>query len=367
MCYAIRMRGLSVGYDGVPVVRDISLDIEKGEIVTLIGPNGAGKSTLLKGIARQLSPLAGTVEIDGSDLSALSARQIARRMAVVLTDRARPELLTCRDVVAMGRYPYTGRFGLLSDEDERQVDAAMAAVRALDLSRRDFNAISDGQRQRVLLARALCQQPEIILLDEPTSYLDIRHKLELLAILRRMTREAGITVIMSLHEIDLAQKVSDKVICMHGETVARYGAPEAVFTEDGVRTLYDMDRNAYDPLYGSVELPRVGGAPQAFVLSNCGFGVPVYRRLQRQGVPFAAGILNVNDVDYHLACRLAVEVVSEAPFRGISDASMARALALIKAVPRVIDAGMALGPANRRVTELVRAARALGNYEKVTP
>ena len=194
--YYFSTQALTVGYDGVPLIRDIQIDIHKGEIVTLIGPNGSGKSTILKSITRQLKTLGGAVVIGGEDLRRFSYKALSTRLAVVLTERMKPELMTCRDIVATGRYPYTGRLGLLSQEDERQVDAAMAAVHALDLSERDFNAISDGQRQRVLLARAICQEPEIIILDEPTSFLDIRHKLQLLSILRSMAKQKGITVIM---------------------------------------------------------------------------------------------------------------------------------------------------------------------------
>ncbi len=363
---SVRARGLAVGYDGAPVLSDISFDIGRGEIVTLIGPNGAGKSTILKSIARQLRLIAGTVEIDGRSLAGLSAQDIARRMAVVLTERARPELMTCRDVVAMGRYPYTGRLGILSREDEAQVAAAMAAVRAQELAERDFNAVSDGQRQRVLLARALCQQPEIIVLDEPTSFLDVRHKLELLGILRRMAREEDITVVMSLHEIDLAQKISDRIICVRGDTVVRCGAPDEVFTEAGIRALYSLEQGSYDPAFGGVELPRIEGAPRVFVLSSCGTGIPVYRRLQRQGMPFAAGVLYENDTDCHLARRLAVEVVTERPFCELSESACARARILMESAARVIDAGVTIGDANRRMLELIETAKALGTYERVT-
>ena len=141
-------------------------------------------------------------------------------MAVVLTERMRPELMTCHDIVATGRYPYTGRLGILSREDEEKVEEAMRAVHAESLGSRDFNNISDGQRQRVLLARAICQEPDIIILDEPTSFLDIKHKLDLLSILRDMAKKKQITVIMSLHEIDLAQKISDKIICVKGDTIS---------------------------------------------------------------------------------------------------------------------------------------------------
>ena len=207
-----KTKGLTVGYNGKPLIRDIEFGVERGEILTLIGPNGSGKSTILKSITKQLKILAGTVYIAEDDLKTVSAKELAKKMSVVLTERMKPELMSCRDIVATGRYPYTGNLGLLSEEDEAIVQQSMESVHVLDLQNRDFNAISDGQRQRVLLARALCQQPEIIILDEPTSFLDIRHKLELLSLLRKLTKERGIAVIMSLHEIDLAQKVSDKVI-----------------------------------------------------------------------------------------------------------------------------------------------------------
>ena len=210
MAWYLETKDLSVGYNRTALIHDINIGIEKGEIVTLIGPNGAGKSTILKSITRQLELIAGTVTIQNEDLHAISYKNLATKMAVVLTDRMKPELMTCYEIVATGRYPYTGRLGILTKEDEKKVEEAMAAVHAVELGNRDFNEISDGQKQRILLARAICQEPEIIILDEPTSFLDIRYKLDLLSILRNMAKEKNITVIMSLHEIDLAQKVADK-------------------------------------------------------------------------------------------------------------------------------------------------------------
>ena len=351
---------LSVGYDGAALIRYISIGIHRGEIVTLIGPNGSGKSTILKSITRQLKSIAGTVFIGGQELRGLSHRELATRMAVVLTERLKPELMTCWDVVASGRYPYTGRLGILTAKDEAQVSAAMEAVHAIDLSDRDFNAISDGQRQRVLLARAICQEPEIIVLDEPTSYLDIRHKLELLSILRNMTREKGITVIMSLHEIDLAQKISDRILCVKGDTLSHYGAPEEIFQEELIRELYEIDRGYFDPVYGSVELPRPEGAPEIFVLSACGTGIPVYRRLQKEDVPFAAGILYTNDVDWRLARLLAAEVIDARPFFEIDDSTLARAMDCMRRCKTVVNAGVSIGPCNARMQELIAYAEKSG-------
>ena len=357
--YYFKTENLVVGYDGKPLIRDINIGITRGEIVTLIGPNGSGKSTILKSITRQLKMVGGNVYVQSEDLTKIRLSDLAKKMAVVLTERMRPELMTCRDIVATGRYPYTGRLGLLSEEDEEKISAAMERVHALELSNRDFNAISDGQRQRVLLARAICQEPEIIILDEPTSFLDIRHKLELLSILRSMARERGITVIMSLHEIDLAQKISDKVICVKGEVIARYGAPAEVFDEDSVRELYSLDNGSYDPLFGSIELPGLTGEPKVMVISSGGTGVEMFRRLQKMGVPFVTGILYEIDVDCHLARHLAADIIAAEPFRPVPEETLARALAALERVDAVIDAlcrSGVYGPENERLLNAARAA-----------
>ena len=230
--------------------------------MTLVGPNGSGKSTILKTITRQLLPVGGEIFLSDEEDSSpkkldwFSPADLARNMAVMLTGRLQTELMTCRDVTAMGRYPYTGRLGILSDADEQKVEAALAAVHAQGLSDRPFDAVSDGERQRILLARAICQEPKIIVLDEPTSYLDIRHKLELLSILHRMSREQGITVVMSLHEIDLAMKISDRIICVRGEEIFACGKPSEILDDETVRKLYDLDPalGRFDAKNGSLDL-----------------------------------------------------------------------------------------------------------------
>lgn len=362
--YYVQTENLSVGYGKKPLIHDICVGIKKGEIITLIGPNGSGKSTILKSITRQLQLMGGTVYVDQKNLKELSYKELSTRMAVVLTERMNPELMTCHDIVATGRYPYTGRLGILTREDEEKVDEAMRAVHAEELGGRDFHAISDGQRQRVLLARAICQEPDIMILDEPTSFLDIRHKLELLSILRDMARKKGITVIMSLHEIDLAEKISDQILCVKGETIAHFGPPEEIFRADTIKELYGIDNGSFDPVFGSMELPRTEGEPEAFVLSNCGSGIPVYRRLQKESVPFAAGILYTNDIDYQLAKQLACRVITEKPFCRISDAAYGEALAAVRSCKRVILAGLTIGAENERMKDLVREAKALKKLEE---
>ena len=363
--YYFQLKHLSVGYNGKPIINDINIDIEKGEIVTLIGPNGAGKSTILKSITRQLTNIKGNVYMEDKDIWKLPFKELSTHMAVVLTEKMRPELMTCHDVIATGRYPYTGKLGLLSAEDERIVDEAIRMVHAEELGSKDFNAISDGQRQRVLLARAICQEPEIIILDEPTSFLDVRYKLELLAILKNMAKARGITVIMSLHEIDLAMKVSDKICCVKGDTIAKYGNPESVFSEDVIRELYDIDNGFFDPTFGSIELPRPEGEVKTFVLSSGGCGIPVFRKLQKENTPFAAGVLYENDVDLQLARLLAMEVITETPFELISDETFDRAMKMIHSCDRVINAGVRVGTMNARVAELLEEAEKQGKLERI--
>ena len=352
--YYFHLDHLTVGYDKKPLIKDICIGIEKGEIVTLIGPNGSGKSTILKSITRQLKLVGGNVEFDGKNLHELSFRELSTKMAVVLTERMKPELMTCHDIVATGRYPYTGRLGMLTREDEEKVEKAMRAVHAEELGGRDFNAISDGQRQRVLLARAICQQPQIILLDEPTSFLDIRHKMELLTILKTLVRKKQVAVLMSMHELDLAQKVSDYIVCVGENKIWKCGMPEEIFTAANMEALFGIRAESYQAEYGSVELTPVSGVPEVFVIGGNGSGIPVYRKLQRQGIPFAAGVLHENDLDYPVAKALAVQVISERPYEPIGEAAYEEALQVMEKCRTVICSVQEFGSGNLKNADLLQ-------------
>ena len=303
--YYITTEKISVGYDGKPLIEEVEITLRKGEILTLLGPNGAGKSTILKSIARQLSLIAGTVRLDGEDMKSLTGAELSKKMAVVMTKRLRGELMTCEDVVATGRYPYTGRFGVLRAEDHAAVQNAMELVQVAEIGDSLFDRISDGQRQRVMLARAICQEPEILILDEPTSYLDVRHKLEFLSILQKLCRERELTVILSLHELELAEKISDRILCVNGRAVDRIGTPEEVMTAGYITELYGIRMGSYDEGSSDMELAAPEGTPQVFVIAGAGGGRKIYRRLQRAGIPFVTGILHENDLDYPVAKALA--------------------------------------------------------------
>lgn len=359
----VHIEDMSAGYSGKAVVKHVSMDICSGEIVVLIGPNGAGKSTILKSIVRQLPLVGGHVYLLGKDLKEYSWEELSKTLAVVLTDRIHPEMMTCRDVVASGRYPYTGRMGRLTERDQEIISGALREVHAEEIADRDFANISDGQRQRVMLARALCQEPDVLVLDEPTSFLDIRYKLEFLSICRRLAKERQITVILSLHEIDLAMKIADRIICVDGEHQVYTGKPEDIFTEEGIRSLFRLDTGFFDPAFGSMELPAPAGRPEVFVISDGCSGIPVYRELQRKGVPFAAGILYPNAADYRLARVLAAETVTAEPFAEISDASVEQARQIMNRCGRVINTCSTFGMGNRKLKNLIEEARAAGKLE----
>ncbi len=351
---------LAVGYRSIPLIREISLQVKRGEILTLIGPNGSGNSTILKTITRQLAAVSGAAYLGGEDLWRMPPKTLAQRQSVVLTERVRPELMTCWELVATARYPYTGRFGRLEARDRAAVEAALQRVQGLELAERLVAELSDGQFQRVMLARAICQEPEMIVLDEPTSFLDIRHKLEILGILQKMAREEGVAVVMSLHEVDLAAKVSDRVVCVKGETIAACGPPEKIFSNQVIAKLYGIEAGQYDCRLGTVELAKPAGAPMALVVGGNGTGIPFYRALQRLGLPFAAGILWKNDIEAPVAEALAARVFWAEAFLPPEPEVHASSLKFLEKCALVADSGCPKVGLNEANAQLLWQAREKG-------
>ena len=208
--FSCEAQDLAVGYGKAPLAEHIALGVRPGQILTLIGPNGAGKSTLLKTLAGQLAPMGGAVLLDGQDLTAYTGSARAQRLALMLPHTRRTELTTCFEFAAAGRIPYTGRLGLLSEADRQAVRDALALVGASALAERDFNCISDGQRQRILLARAICQQPEILLLDEPTASLDPASTRRIEDLLLQLSERYAIILVS--HGIAQARRLATRLL-----------------------------------------------------------------------------------------------------------------------------------------------------------
>lgn len=355
----IQTHDFSVGYQGKALIHDINISLEKGQILALIGPNGAGKSTILKSITRHLQKISGKVYVQQRDLHSWTPKEMANHLAVVLTDRITPELMTCRELVAMGRYPHTNAIGHLTPADRQKVTEALELVHAEDLAEREFTTLSDGQKQRILLARAICQDTEIIILDEPTAYLDIRYKIEFLEILRRLARQKQTTILLSLHEIDLACKVADRLLCVKGDTVYRFGSPDDIMQGNAANLLYDMALGTYDPLFGSVELMRPEGTPRVFVIGGGGTGISQYRALQRAQIPFVTGILYENDLDWPVAKALAQSVLSVPAFETVPEETLRQAISAMRAIGTVLYSGCPIKAHNGFLAALLQEARSL--------
>jgi iron complex transport system ATP-binding protein len=246
---------LTVGYRTSRTSRDVltnlTLSLRRGELACVLGPNGAGKSTLMRTMAGMQRPLAGTVRLGAADLHGLPARTLARRLAVVLTERVSPGLLSGYELVALGRHPFTDWTGRLTDQDHRAVQRAICAVGAEPLAGRLVAELSDGERQKIMIARALAQEPEVMILDEITAFLDLPRRVEIMGILKQLAHDEGRTILLSTHDLDLALHTADTLWLVNGATVIEgipeelvlMGAFESAFASEGVS--FDRDRGAF--------------------------------------------------------------------------------------------------------------------------
>lgn len=365
MEYYFKTEQMSVGYQGKPLIQNVEIRLNKGEILTLIGPNGAGKSTILKSIAKQLKLIGGAVYLDKKEMTQMSGTELSQRMAVVFTEKLKTELMTCEDVVATGRYPYTGHFGILSKEDYNVIEEAMELVHVTEIRNQDFTKISDGQRQRVMLARAICQEPEIIILDEPTSFLDVKYKLEFLSVLQELRIRKGLTVIMSIHELELAERVSDRILCVNGAYVERFGKPEDIFQAGYIKSLFGIETGSFDEENGSMELEPPSGNADIFVIAGGGSGRSTYRKLQRERKAFVTGIIYENDLDFPTARALAAEVIFAKAFEPVDKVILVQAKKMIDSCGKVICCREQFGSFESANKELLEYARQKGKVVEI--
>jgi iron complex transport system ATP-binding protein len=245
-------RRLTLAYDGAAIVIDLDLAIPAGKITTLVGPNGCGKSTVLRGLARLLKPRAGTVYLDGADIFKLSTKAVAKRLGILPQGPVAPEGLTVRDLVAMGRYPYQNWLQQWSREDELLVEQALVTTGMTHLSDRVLDTLSGGQRQRAWIAMALAQDTEILLLDEPTTFLDLAHQVEVLDLLYELNQNKGRTIVMVLHDLNQACRYTDCLVAVRQGQVYSQGTPIQVITEAMVREVFGLECHIIqDPVAGT--------------------------------------------------------------------------------------------------------------------
>lgn len=237
-----------LGYGERTIVPELSLSIPAGQITAIIGPNGCGKSTLLRGISRLLKPQAGQISLDGKPVGSYGGKDFARKVGLLPQSPIAPEGVTVADLVSRGRYPYQGLFGGKSKADQEAIAWALEATSTLELADRQVAELSGGQRQRVWIALALAQETDILLLDEPTTYLDLAHQVDLLDLLAEINEERGTTMVMVLHELNLAARVAHHLVAMKSGQIAAQGSASQVLTSQNLEEIFGLKASVADPL-----------------------------------------------------------------------------------------------------------------------
>ncbi|CQR74386.1 putative siderophore transport system ATP-binding protein YusV [Sporomusa ovata DSM 2662] len=249
----IAVQNVCFSYNSHPILKDVSLNVHQGQVVSIVGPNGAGKSTLLKCMVRLLKPQTGTVHLDGKDIARKNSRELAKALGYVPQNTRDVFSFTVLETVLMGRKPHVA--WEVSDEDFRVVTQVMKFLGIENLAARPLDQLSGGQKQKVFVARALAQQPAIFLFDEPTSNLDVRHQLEVFATIKRLTETEGRTVIVVVHDLNLASRFSDTLVMLKQGAIYAAGKPEQVITEDNIRDVYNISATIIETRYGHYVLP----------------------------------------------------------------------------------------------------------------
>jgi len=358
-----KVKNLRFKYDESWVLDGLSFEVREGEILGIIGPNGSGKTTILRILSRVLIPQEGEVHLNGKNLLALGQKEIAQIIGVVPQDTYFPFPFTVGEVVLMGRSPWLSGFGFESERDLQIASQAMALTNTLSFSNRLIFELSGGERQRVIIARALAQKSQVMLLDEPTAYLDIGHQIEIYDLIKKLNAERKLTVIIVSHDLNLASEYCDRLILLDAGRIYEVGSPKEVITEENLSRVYQSKV--------LVEENPVTGAPRvtllsklmsrkyrekrltAHIISGGGSGADLMRKLIIEGYNVTCGVLNIGDAD-ELACdSLGIEVAREEPFSSISEESFINNRTMIGKADLVIVERTKFGKGNIRNLEIL--------------
>lgn len=362
----LEVRNLSFSYGDKKVLREVTFDVEPGEFMGLMGPNGSGKTTLLRCIMNYLGPSsADAIKIDGYAIQSLPPERLARTFAVVPQSSSTDFTFSAYDIVMMGRLPHRrNRFAGASKEDAEAVRSAMERTGTWEMASRPFFALSGGERQRVIIARAVAQDPEALLLDEPTVYLDISGQLEVMDLIKSLNREEGITVISVLHDVNMAARYCDRIALLSNGWLEALGPPSEILSPEIIQSVYGVEVAVRrDPFTNAVYvMPRSTMAPaprhgrRVHLLCGGGVGGPVMKALLDAGYSVSTGVLNVLDSDFENAKDLHIPAVPEVPFASISNASHEENLRLISESEAVVVSPFPVGPGNLKNMEAAKAA-----------
>jgi len=359
---------LSLSIDGKRILKDISLSVGEGEFLALMGPNGSGKTTLLRCVMNYLKPEQGAILVDAKPIHTMSDRALAQLFAVVPQTSQIEFPFSAFEMVMMGRTPHArSRLSGDSKLDATAVRRAMEKTNTWKFADRDFSSLSGGERQRVIIARALAQEPEILLLDEPTVYLDITGQLEIMDLLRELNR-GGLTIVAVMHDINLASRYCGKIALINEGRLESHGTPDEVFTPENITRIYDVDVIVRrDPLTNSVSvIPKMASSMSAMhgtrihILCGGGTGGHIASDLIDAGYAPSAGVINVLDSDFELAKDLHVPVVTEIPFAQVSDDAHAQNIERVRQAAAVVVTDFPVGPGNLKNLEAALVALECG-------
>jgi iron complex transport system ATP-binding protein len=340
----ISIDGVSMSFGGVQALDDVSLTVERGELVGLVGPNGAGKSTLLGTINGILEPTAGTVTVGGDDIPTLSARALARRVATVPQETSLSFAFPVREVVAMGRTPYRSRFERVSETDREHTTQAMKRTDVARFADRTIDAVSGGERQRVVVARALCQDPAALLLDEPTASLDIDHQVRILSLVREFVAE-GRAALCAIHDLSLAARFCDRLVLLADGEILAAGTPESVLTEEHIERAFDTDAVVTShPVTGVPDVTATTDQPErnshVHVLGGGPVAARVIATLAVAGFSVSAGVLPEGDAALETARAHDVETSTAEPFEPVDGVTRREVAESVRAADCTVLAGV---------------------------
>jgi len=262
----LRLQHVSLGYSKKTVIHDVTFEANPGEMLGIIGPNGSGKSTLIKGISRIITPSSGHIFLDGLNVAGVSRENLAKLVAVVPQNPILPELFTAFELVLLGRTPHLGLFRYETENDYAIVQHAMQLTNTIDLAERRIGELSGGERQRLTIARALAQEPQVILLDEPTAHLDINYQAETLELVQNLCRQQGLIVVSTLHDLNLAAQYCDQLVMLNNGQIHSEGTPEKVINVQAIKEVYGADVYVYP--HPINKLPTTYIAPHGSALTR---------------------------------------------------------------------------------------------------
>ncbi len=362
----LKISGIDCYYGSIKALENITFSVREGEFAGILGPNGSGKTTLLKAISRTLTPRVGAVFLDDINIYDMKSREVAKKVAVVPQEAIATFDFTALDIVLMGRNPYIDRFRIESKEDLAIAKRVMELTNTWDLAERPVNELSGGEKQLVIIARALTQEPKVLLLDEPTTHLDISHQISIMDIIRNVCKERQLVVLAVFHDFNLATRYCDSALLMNNGQIFSIGPINTVLSGENIRKVFRVDmivkrHPITDSLYvvplsisrSMIAQPR---DIAIHVISGHGTGASLMKSLLEHGYSVTTGVHSTLDTDYDAACTLGIPVVSEAPFSPITEENHKANLAMIYKADAIVISNVPFGFGNLKNLEAAKVA-----------